>query len=173
MSPEFTRVRGASVATFVVYVCGALLALAPAVPFASALERAVSDHPAGSGALYEPGGVWLMEAFAEVGRAGAVLANVTLVALVLSLLLGPLLQMTWLAALLRRQKLAEALAAGAKRYFRAIGISLALSPLLGFAGVSLGQNHSCGLTTTGGVKCWGRNDNGRLGDDTNVQQRAA
>ena len=44
------------------------------------------------------------------------------------------------------------------------------SPLLGFAGVSLGQNHSCGLTTTGGVKCWGRNDNGRLGDNTNVQR---
>ena len=44
------------------------------------------------------------------------------------------------------------------------------SPLLGFAAVSLGQNHSCGLTTTGGVKCWGRNDNGRLGDDTNIQR---
>lgn len=133
MSPTLARVRGASVATFAVYVCGALLALAPAMPLASALERAVADHPAGSGALYEPGGIWLMEAFAELGSAWAVLANVTLVALLLSLALGPLLQMTWLAALLRRQKLAEALAAGAKRYFRAIGVSIALSPVFGFA----------------------------------------
>lgn len=42
--------------------------------------------------------------------------------------------------------------------------------LLGFASVSLGQNHSCGRTTSGGVKCWGRNANGRLGDNTTVQR---
>jgi len=133
MSPVLARVRGASVATFTVYVCGALLALAPAMPLASALENAVSDHPNGSGALYASGGIWLMEAFAELGGAWAVLANVTVITLLLSLMLGPLLQMTWLAALLRRQKLAEALAAGARRYFSAIGVSIALSPPLGLA----------------------------------------
>jgi len=133
MSPVLARVRGASVATFTVYVCGALLALAPAMPLASALENAVSDHPNGSGALYAPGGVWLMEAFAELGGAWAVLANVTVITLLLSLMLGPLLQMTWLAALLRRRRLADALSEGARRYFLAIGVSIALSPLLGLA----------------------------------------
>jgi len=133
MSPVLARVRGASVATFTVYVCGALLALAPAMPLASALENAVSDHPNGSGALYASGGIWLMEAFAELGGAWAVLANVTVITLLLSLMLGPLLQMTWLAALLRRRRLADALSEGARRYFLAIGVSIALSPLLGLA----------------------------------------
>jgi alpha-tubulin suppressor-like RCC1 family protein len=34
----------------------------------------------------------------------------------------------------------------------------------GLATVALGQRHACGLTTTGGVKCWGANQFGQLGD---------
>ena len=137
MSALLPRVRGAAVATFAVYVCGALMALVPAMPLARALEHSVADHPLGSGALYASGAVWLMEALADLGSARGVLANVALVALLLSFLLGPLLQMTWLAALLRRRRLPEALADGARRYFSALGVSLALSPLLLLTGLLL------------------------------------
>jgi alpha-tubulin suppressor-like RCC1 family protein len=34
----------------------------------------------------------------------------------------------------------------------------------GVAGISLGFNHACALTTAGGLKCWGYNTNGELGD---------
>lgn len=137
MNAAMQRVRGASVTTFAVYVCGALVALVPALPLARSLEHSVTDHPLGSGALYGPGGTWLMEAFTELGSAWGVLANVTLVAFLLTLLLSPLLQMMWLAALLRRRRLPEALADGARRYLSAIGVSLALSPLLLLAALLL------------------------------------
>jgi hypothetical protein len=36
----------------------------------------------------------------------------------------------------------------------------------GVAGIEAGIEHTCAITTAGGVKCWGHNGNGQLGDNT-------
>jgi alpha-tubulin suppressor-like RCC1 family protein len=41
----------------------------------------------------------------------------------------------------------------------------------GVASIATGGNHSCAVMVAGGIKCWGRNDTGQLGDGTLVLKR--
>lgn len=43
----------------------------------------------------------------------------------------------------------------------------------GISDITGGTSHTCALTTSGGMKCWGSNSNGRLGDGTLVQKTNA
>ena len=40
----------------------------------------------------------------------------------------------------------------------------------GVASISAGRVHTCAVTAVGGLKCWGHNEGGQLGDDTSVDR---
>ena len=42
--------------------------------------------------------------------------------------------------------------------------------ITGVSDIALGNNHTCAVLDTGGVRCWGLNTYGQLGDGTTTQR---
>ena len=45
-----------------------------------------------------------------------------------------------------------------------------IQPLAAIERIASGEDHSCAITEPGGVKCWGKNDFGQLGDGTTIHR---
>jgi alpha-tubulin suppressor-like RCC1 family protein len=50
-------------------------------------------------------------------------------------------------------------------FYRSVPVDVS-GLMIGVAAVSAGREHTCALTTGGGIKCWGNNVDGQLGDET-------